>query len=83
MLDAPRIEQSPGVRGRIVFFIKRVIRRLSWWYVEPRFDEIRAHLQDHQRTIVFLRKELDQSHRELSQMALRLHQLEERNKSSL
>jgi hypothetical protein len=32
---------------------------------------------------VFLRKELDQSHRELSQMALRLHQLEERNKSSL
>lgn len=82
MLDAPRIEQSPGLRGRVVFFVKRVIRRLSWWYVEPRFDEIRAHLEDHRRTIVFLRKELDQSHRELSQMALRLHQLEERNKSS-
>ena len=82
MLDAPRIEKGPGLRGRVAFFIKRVIRRLSWWYVEPRFTEIRALLEDQQRTVTFLRKELDYMHREMSQLSLRLHQLEVRNKSS-
>lgn len=82
MLDTPRVEQGPGLRGRAVFFLKRVIRRLSWWYVEPRFDEVRAHLEDHQRTIVFLRKELDQTHREIGQMLLRLRQLEDKSDST-
>ncbi len=82
MLDAPRIEQGPGLRGRVAFFVKRVIRRLSWWYVEPRFAEVRALLEDQQRTVIFLRKELDNMHREMSQLSLRLHQLEDRNKSS-
>lgn len=82
MLDAPRIEQGPGLRGRVAFFVKRVIRRLSWWYVEPRFTEVRALLEDQQRTVIFLRKELDNMHREMSQLSLRLHQLEDRNKSS-
>jgi hypothetical protein len=79
MLDAPRIEQGPGLRGRVAFFVKRVIRRLSWWYVEPRFTEVRALLEDQQRTVIFLRKELDNMHREMSQLSLRLHQLEDRN----
>lgn len=83
MLEAPRLEQGPGTRGRVAFFVKRVVRKLSAWYVEPRFNETRAHLEDQQRTIIFLRKELDLTHRELSQLSLRLHQLEERNRSSL
>ncbi len=82
MLDAPRIEQGPGLRGRVAFFVKRVIRRLSWWYVEPRFTEVRALLEDQQRTVIFLRKELDNMHREMSQLSLRLHQLEDRKKLS-
>lgn len=83
MLDAPRLEQGPGLRGRVAFFIKRVVRKLSAWYVEPRFNEIRAHLEDQQRTIIFLRKELDYTHRELSQLSLRLHQLEQQKSSSI
>ena len=82
MLDAPRIEQGPGLRGRVSFFVKRVIRRLSWWYVEPRFTEVRALLEDQQRTVIFLRKELDNMHREMSQLSLRLHQLEDQSKAS-
>jgi hypothetical protein len=82
MLDAPRIEKGPGLRGRVAFFVKRVIRRLSRWYVEPQFTEVRTLLEDQQRTVIFLRKELDNMHREMSQLSLRLHQLEDRNKSS-
>ena len=82
MLDAPRIEQGPGLRGRVAFFVKRVIRRLSGWYVEPRFTEVRALLEDQQRTVIFLRKELDNMHREMSQLSLRLHQLEDQSKAS-
>lgn len=82
MLDAPRIERGPGLRGRVAFFVKRVIRRLSWWYVEPRFNELRALHEDQQRSIIFLRKELDNMHREMSQLSLRLHQLEDKNKAS-
>jgi hypothetical protein len=82
MLNPPQIEQGPGLRGRVAFFVKRVIRRLSRWYVEPRFDELRALHEDQQRTIIFLRKELDQMHREMSQLSLRLHQLEDWNKAS-
>jgi hypothetical protein len=83
MLESPRLEQGPGTRGRVAFFVKRIVRKLSAWYVDPRFNEARAHLEDQQRTIIFLRKELDYTHRELSQLSLRLHQLEERNRSSL
>jgi hypothetical protein len=82
MLEAPRIERGPGLRGRVAFFVKRVIRRLSRWYVEPRFNELRALHEDQQRSIIFLRKELDNMHREMSQLSLRLHQLEDRNKAS-
>jgi hypothetical protein len=82
MLDAPRIERGPGLRGRVAFFVKRVIRRLSSWYVEPRFNELRALHEDQQRSIIFLRKELDNLHREMSQLSLRLHQLEDQNKAS-
>ncbi len=82
MLQAPRIEKGPGIRGRVSFFIKRVIRRLSWWYVEPRFNEIRAISEDLQRSVVFLRKELELAQREIAQVALRLHELEKSNSSS-
>jgi hypothetical protein len=77
MLAEPRIQKSPGIRGSVAFFVKRVIRRVSWWYVEPRFNEIRSNFEDQKRTIVFLRKELDLAHREMSQLSLRLHRLEE------
>lgn len=82
MLETPRIEKGPGLRGAISFFMKRVIRRLSRWYVEPRFNEIRSLLEDEKRTVIFLRKELDNMHREMSQLSLRLHQLENKNASS-
>ena len=83
MLEAPRIERGPGLRGRVAFFVKRVIRRLSRWYVEPRFNEIQSMFEDQQRTIHFLRKEIDLTYRELSQLVVRLHELEEKNKTKL
>ena len=82
MLPTPKIEKGPGIRGQVVFFVKRVIRRLLRWYVEPRFDEIRAVSEDLQRTVVFLRKELELSQRQMAQMTLRLHELEKRNSAS-
>lgn len=81
MLQAPRIEKSPGIRGQVAFFVKRVIRRLSRWYVEPRFDEIRAISEDLQRSVVFLRQELELTQREIAQVTFRLHELE-KNRSS-
>ena len=84
MLKAPHLEQAPGLRGRVAFFVKRVVRKLSAWYVEPRFNEIRSLFEDQQRTVVFLRKELDNMHREMTQLSFRLHQLEaEKQKSAL
>lgn len=82
MLETPRIEKGPGLRGSVAFFLKRVIRRLSRWYVEPRFNEVRSLLEDQQRTVIFLRKELDNMHREMSQLSLRLHQLEDTKNSN-
>jgi hypothetical protein len=82
MLQTPRIEKGPGIRGQVVFFVKRVIRRLLRWYVEPRFDEIRAVSEDLQRSVVFLRKELELSQRQMAQITLRLHELEKSKSSS-
>ena len=82
MLQAPRIEKGPGIRGKVAFFLKRVIRRLSRWYVEPRFDEIRAISEDLQRSVVFLRKELELAQREIAQIAFRLHEIEKSKTSS-
>ena len=81
MLDAPRIEKGKGVRGFVAFYVKRIVRRLTRWYVEPRFNEIRSMFEDQQRTIHFLRKEIDLTYRELSQLVVRLHELEEKNKT--
>ena len=82
MLLAPKIEKGPGIRGQVVFFVKRVIRRLSRWYIEPRFYEIRSVSEDLQRSVVFLRKELELTQRQMAQIALRLHELEKSNSSS-
>jgi hypothetical protein len=82
MLEEPRIEKGPGLRGRVSFFIKRVIRRLSWWYIEPRFNEIRAMSEDLQRSVIFLRKELELAQREIATVTLRLRELEKSNSSS-
>ena len=82
MLPTPKIEKGPGIRGQVIFFVKRVIRRSSRWYVEPRFDEIRSISEDLQRSVVFLRKELELSQRQIAQISLRLHELEKSNSSS-
>jgi hypothetical protein len=83
MLDAPRIVKGPGIRGFAAFFVKRIVRRLTRWFVEPQFNEARSLFEDQQRTIHFLRKEIDLTYRELSQLVVRIHQLEEKNTSSL
>src|SRR3954467_11444855 len=38
--DKP-LERRPGVKGRLVFQVKRVLRKLMRWYVEPAFAEQR------------------------------------------
>jgi hypothetical protein len=38
--DKP-LEQRPGAKGRISFQVKRVLRKLMRWYVEPAFAEQR------------------------------------------
>src|SRR3954470_24057650 len=38
--DKP-LERRPGVKGRLAFQVKRVLRKLMRWYVEPAFAEQR------------------------------------------
>jgi hypothetical protein len=38
--DKP-LEQRPGAKGRLAFQMKRVLRKLMRWYVEPAFAEQR------------------------------------------
>ena len=38
--DKP-LEQRPGAKGRLAFFVKRVLRKLMRWYVEPALAEQR------------------------------------------
>ena len=38
--DKP-LEQRPGAKGRLAFQVKRVLRKLMRWYVEPAFAEQR------------------------------------------
>ena len=38
--DKP-LEQRPGARGRLAFQLKRALRKLMRWYVEPAFAEQR------------------------------------------
>ena len=33
----PQLEQGVGVRGWLVFIVKRAVRRMTRWYVEPRW----------------------------------------------
>jgi hypothetical protein len=39
--DKP-LEERPGAKGRIAFQVKRVLRKLMRWYVEPAFAEQRV-----------------------------------------
>ena len=38
--DKP-LERRPGVKGRLAFQVKRVLRKFMRWYVEPAFAEQR------------------------------------------
>src|SRR3954447_12518392 len=38
--DKP-LERRPGIKGRLAFQVKRVLRKLMRWYVEPAFAEQR------------------------------------------
>jgi hypothetical protein len=38
--DKP-LERRPGIKGRIAFQVKRVLRKFMRWYVEPAFAEQR------------------------------------------
>jgi hypothetical protein len=38
--DKP-LERRPGAKGKVAFHVKRILRRLMRWYVEPAFAEQR------------------------------------------
>jgi hypothetical protein len=38
--DKP-VERRPGLKGRLAFLVKRTLRKLMRWYVEPAFAEQR------------------------------------------
>jgi hypothetical protein len=38
--DKP-VERRPGLKGRLAFVVKRTLRKLMRWYVEPAFAEQR------------------------------------------
>jgi len=38
--DKP-LERRPGAKGRVAFQVKRILRKLMRWYVEPAFAEQR------------------------------------------
>jgi hypothetical protein len=38
--DKP-VERRPGLKGRLAYLVKRILRKLMRWYVEPAFAEQR------------------------------------------
>ena len=38
--DTP-VERRPGLKGRVAYLVKRALRKLMRWYVEPAFAEQR------------------------------------------
>ena len=38
--DKP-VERRPGFKGRVAYLVKRILRKLMRWYVEPAFAEQR------------------------------------------
>ena len=63
--DKP-IERRPGIKGRIAFVVKRVLRKLMRWYVEPLAYDQRSFnaaalrlIDDLQGQVDALRKQLD------------------------
>jgi hypothetical protein len=75
-----QIVQGEGIRGRLTAFIRRVIRKLIRWYVYRMvvdvIVEVQASQLDQDRSIVFLRQELELANKEISRLHLRLTQLD-------
>jgi len=60
--DKP-LEQRPGAKGRIAFQVKRVLRKLMRWYVEPAFAEQRIVNDALLRLVDDLSRRLDELER--------------------
>jgi hypothetical protein len=37
-ISFPPLEKGEGIQGHLVLFIKRIVRRFTYWYVEPRWQ---------------------------------------------
>lgn len=82
--DVP-VEASGGIRGLIGVIVKRTIRKSIRWYVFGVVREVREaqaisndRLQNAERTLSFLRQELEVAHREISRLHLHVRQLSEK-----
>jgi len=60
--DKP-LEQRPGAKGRLAFQVKRVLRKLMRWYVEPAFAEQRIVNDALLRLVDELSRKVDQLER--------------------
>ena len=64
--SAERLQQAPGLPGRIAYEIKRTVRRFTSWYVEPRWmlqqavnDDLAQLIETMERAIAQLRDDVD------------------------
>jgi hypothetical protein len=80
----PQIDSRPGPRGRAATFTKRVVRRLTWWYVEPRwtgqreFDAVTARFASVSADALDdLRNEIQQLRDSNEQLARQLYQMQQ------
>ena len=62
-----RLQRAPGIRRRLAYEIKRTVRRVTSWYVEPRWmlqqavnRELSALLDTMERNTAHLRDDLDE-----------------------
>jgi hypothetical protein len=79
----PTLELHPGPRGRMVNLVQRTARRLTWWYIEPRwtgqreFDAVAARFaSETTRAVEVLRSEVQELRNTNDRLARQLYQLQ-------
>jgi bacterioferritin (cytochrome b1) len=74
---APTMPQrAPGLRGAVAFRLKRLVRRVTYWYVEPRMEAQREIDAEVARFATDTCAELDAAQQEIERLVAlvgRLH----------
>jgi len=72
-----------AIKSVLVRVIKKIVRPLIRWYVDPRVNNMRAKNEELSMSIIFLRQEVERSRREISILHQRLWHLENKPETTM